>query len=69
MVSVVLMSVLSVQLVRRLAEQLSEPGLASVGSVPYIVVLFEQLVRRDQHDKLLGLVSEIVVLVPAQFVS
>lgn len=69
MVSVVLMSVLLVQLVRRLAAQESVPGLGSVGSVPYIVVLFEQLVRRDQHDKLLGLVSEIVVLVPAQFVS
>jgi hypothetical protein len=67
MVSVALMSVLLVQLVRRLAAQESVPGLASVGSVPYIVVLFEQLVRRDQHDKLPGLVSEIAVLVPAQF--
>jgi hypothetical protein len=69
MVSVALMSVLLVQLVRRLAAQESVPGLASVGSVPYIVVLFEQLVRRFQHDKLPGLVSEIsgVVIVSLHF--
>jgi hypothetical protein len=67
MVSVVLMSVVLVQLVRRLAAQESVPGLGLVGSVPNNVVLFEQLVRRDQHDKLPGLVSEIAVLVPAQF--
>ena len=63
------MSVPLVQLVRRLAEQLSEPGLGLVGSVPYIVVLLEQLVRRFQHDKLTGSVSKIsgVVIVSSHF--